>query len=136
MHEGALVSLGTTFAAPVVVIDDLKSAKNNQINRWRAEANQSTFTHLGKTVSCDPLSRSDIDGVAGSVALTGAFPTGFPGAWKATDNSYIVLADVAAFKALYASMTAQGSVNFARSQTLKTALTAAITEAQIAAIAW
>jgi hypothetical protein len=114
----------------------VKLAKNLQINELRAQANQTYFTHTGKQVACDALSRSDIDAVAGSIALTGAFPTGFPGAWKAMDNSYVMLPDVDAFKAMYASMTLQGGVNFARSQTLKGQLASATTAAQVNAIQW
>lgn len=114
----------------------LKTAKNIQINEWRAQANQTSFTHLGKVIACDALSRSDIDAVAGSIALTGAFPAGFPNAWKAIDNSYLMLPDVAAFKAMYASMTLQGTLNFSHSQTLKATLAAATTAEQVAAINW
>lgn len=113
-----------------------KAAKNNQINEWRSEANQTYFTHLGKQVACDALSRSDIDAVAGSISLTGAFPAGFPGAWKAMDNSYIVLANINAFKDMYSSMTLQGTVNFGHSQTLKADLAAATTLAQVNALTW
>ena len=113
-----------------------KAAKNAQINLWRAEANQTYFTHQGKQIACDQLSRSDIDAVAGSISLTGAFPAGFPGAWKATDNTYLALPDVASFKAMYGSMTLQGTINFGKSQDLKAALTAATTLAQVNAITW
>lgn len=113
-----------------------KVAKNEGINRWRAQANNTSFTHSGKQVACDALSRSDIDAVAGSISLSGVFPAGFPGAWKAMDNSYIMLPDVAAFKALYASMTAQGSINFGKSQTLKTQLAACTTVEQVDALVW
>lgn len=113
-----------------------KTAKNMQINLWRGSANQSSFTHAGKQIACDALSRSDIDAVAGSIALTGTFPAGFPGAWKATDNSYVMLPDVEAFKAMYASMTLQGTLNFGHSQDLKATLAAATTIEQVNAIAW
>ncbi|MFZ2306846.1 MAG: DUF4376 domain-containing protein [Rhodoferax sp.] len=113
-----------------------KAAKNLMINRWRMDANQTSFAHAGKTIACDPLSRSDIDAVAGSISLTGELPAGFPGAWKAVDNSYLMLPDVAAFKAMYASMTLQGTSNFSHSQTLKAALAAATTVEQVNAITW
>ena len=114
----------------------LKTAKNLQINEWRAQANKTHFPHGGKLIACDDLSRGDIDAVANSIALTGAFPAGFPGAWKATDNSYIMLPDTDAFKAMHAAMTAQGTANFMHAQTLKTALAAATTEAHVNAIVW
>lgn len=113
-----------------------KAAKNTQINQWRATANQTAFTHAGKLIACDALSRSDIDAVANSIALTGAFPAGFPGAWKAVDNTYIMLPNVDAFKAMHASMTAQGNINFGHSQELKAALAAATTVEQLTAIVW
>lgn len=114
----------------------LKEEKNEQINRWREGANFSSFAHAGKLIACDALSRSDIDGVANNIALFGTFPAGFPGAWKTVDNSFIELPDVDAFKALYASMTAQGAANFQHAQDLKLQLTAAGTADAIAAIAW
>lgn len=136
------VGVGWSYASGVFTapagpsLSDLKIAKNNQINRWRAEANQTYFTHSGKQIACDQLSRSDIDAVAGSISLTGAFPAGFPGAWKATDNTYVPLATVDAFKSMYSSMTLQGTVNFGKSQALKTALAAATTLEQVNAIVW
>ena len=117
-------------------LDDVKAAKNLQINLWRGAANQTTFPHAGKLVACDALSRSDIDAVANSIALTGSFPVGFPGAWKATDNTYIMLPDVDAFKEMHASMTLQGTINFGRSQTLKADLAAATTVEQVNAVTW
>lgn len=114
----------------------LRAAKNTEINKWRSLANLSTFPHAGKLVSCDELSRSDIDGVANNIALFGEFPAGFPGGWKATDNTMIPLPDVDAFRAMYASMTAQGAANFNRAQELKAQLAAASTPEAIAAITW
>lgn len=113
-----------------------KDAKNLEINSWRAQANQSTFTHQGKEIACDALSRSDIDAVASHIALTGSFPQNFPMAWKAVDNQYILLPDVAAFKAMYSSMTKRGADNFEKAQNLKTALKNATTLEQIEAIQW
>lgn len=114
----------------------VKANKNAEINQWREAANFSTFPHGGKMIACDRLSRSDIDAVANSVSLTGAFPTGFPGGWKAVDNSIIPLANIAAFKAMFASMTEQGTANFTHAQALKTALASATSIAEVEAIVW
>ena len=122
--------------APAFNLSLKRAEKNTQINLWRATANSSTFTHAGKTIACDPLSRSDIDAVAGSIGLTGSYPTSFPMQWKATDNTYLQLADVDAFKAFYASMVAQGTANFIRSEQLKAELAAASTPNEIDAITW
>ena len=119
-----------------IKIDALKVEKNKQINEWRAAANQTYFTHQDKQIACDQLSRSDIDAVAANISLTGGFPVGFPGGWKAKDNTYVVLANIDAFKDMYASMTAQGAANFTKSQSLKAAVTAATSAEQINAIVW
>ena len=113
-----------------------KDVKNIEINLWRAEANNSNFQHLGKSIDCDELARSDINGVAGNISLMNEFPSGFPNVWKTTDNSYIKLATVEEFKAMYSSMTLQGTVNFGRSQDLKAELLRATTLAAVAAIKW
>jgi hypothetical protein len=126
----------TLVPTPYVDIEALKAELNEKINQWRFEANQTSFTHQGKTIACDPLSRSDIDGVANSISLTGAFPQGFPGAWKAVDNTFVLLPDVDAFKAMYASMTLQGSINFGRSQELKAAVSSATTQEELKALSW
>jgi hypothetical protein len=121
---------------PGVDLATIKVARNAEINTWRAAANVSTFPHAGKVIACDALSRSDIDGVANHIALFGTFPAGFPGAWKAVDNTLIPLPDVDAFRAMYASMTAQGTENFNHSQSLKAALALATTPEEVAAIEW
>lgn len=123
-------------ADPPPDLPALRAAKNEQINQWRAAANSSTFPYSGKEIACDSLSRSDIDGVANNIALSGGFPQDFPMAWKATDNTYIELADVDAFKAMYAAMTAQGTANFKHAQELKAQLASSTTAEEIAAIVW
>ena len=123
-------------AQSAAVLAAKKASKNLEINQWRATANQTFFTHAGKQIACDALSRSDIDAVAGSISMDGVFPAGFPGAWKALDNSLVMLPNIAAFKLMYASMTTQGSINFGKSQTLKTQLATATTAAQVAALVW
>lgn len=113
-----------------------KVARDLLINEWREHANFTTFPYNNKLIACDSLSRSDIDAVAGHIALFGTFPTGFPGAWKYTDKSYLVLGDIAAFKAMYTAMTTQGTANFNHSQSLKAALAAAATLTEVNAIVW
>lgn len=126
----------TPCAVRVESLADLKAARNSYINEQRRKANLSTFGHSGKVFACDELSRSDIDGVNGEVALTGALPETFPGAWKAVDNTYLPIPDVPAWTAFYQAMVAQGAANFLHAQQLKAALAAATTPAQVAAIVW
>ena len=113
-----------------------KEAKNAEINAARLAANTSTFAHAGKVFACDQLSRSDIDGTNGFVTLYGALPPGWPGGWKAVDNTYLPINDVAAWKAFYTSMFSAGAANFAKSQALKASVDAATTLAQVRGVAW
>ena len=113
-----------------------KHNKRLQINDWRAQANQTSFTYAGKQIESDALSRSDIDGVMGSIALTGDFPAGFPNAWKALDNTYVAIPTVQSFKDMYSAMTLQGTINFGKAQQLKAELAAATTLAEIDAVIW
>lgn len=125
-----------SWVEPTIDLAPLKAAKNLQINEWRSDANLTSFTHAGKRIACDALSRSDIEGVAGNISLLGAFPAGFPNAWKAMDNTYIPIPTISAFKDIYASMTLQGTINFTHSQDLKLALKNATTAQEIDAIKW
>ena len=117
-------------------ISALKTAKNLEINGWRMAANFSTFPHLGKTIACDELSRSDIAATNGEINNRGSMPVNWPGAWKAVDNSYLAITDVPAWNAFYAAMFAAGNANFAKAQNLKAALAAATTAVQIAQVVW
>lgn len=117
-------------------LDKLKSVKNSAINAARLATNRSTFTHAGKSFACDELSRGDIESTNGFISLNGTLPPGWPGGWKAADNTYAGIADIAAWKGFYASMFSAGMANFSHAQTLKTQLAAATTAAQVAAIVW
>lgn len=127
---------GETLAPPAVDLQALKISKNDEINAARFSANFSAFPYAGKLIACDTLSRSDIDGINGYVSLNSALPPGWPGGWKATDNSILIIGDVATWKAFYGAMIAAGSANFAHAQALKAALIAATTAEEIAAIVW
>lgn len=115
---------------------DLKAAKNVEINASRLSANQTFFTFQNKQIACDPLSRSDIDGVNGIVCLTGSLPTNFPGAWKAIDNTYVSIPDRATWVSFYDAMVNQGMLNFNKSQQLKAALVLADEIIEVENISW
>lgn len=135
-YESLIAQCEAEYVPTVVMLEELKAAKNAEINQSRATANTGTFIHFGRTFSCDQLSRGDIDGVNGEVALTGALPADFPGAWKAVDNSYFMIPDVATWTQFYQSMVAAGTANFLHAQQLKTQLAAATTAEEVAAIVW
>jgi hypothetical protein len=117
-------------------LQSAKAAKNAEINAARLSANRSTFTFSGKAIACDELSRSDIDGAHGIILMTGALPPGWPGGWKAVDNTYVAIPDVATWGAFYAAMVSQGMANFAKAQTLKAQLAAAATIAEVEVLQW
>lgn len=115
---------------------DLRAAKNSEINAARLEANRTAFTHRGKSFACDELSRSDIDGTNGFVALYGHLPPGWVGGWKAIDNTYLPISTVEEWKAFYSAMFDAGVANFAHAQDLKSRLNSATTAEEISAIEW
>lgn len=127
---------GASLTAPPPNLADIKAAKMQQINGWRVAANTSSFVWQGKNISVDSLSRSDIDGIAGYVALNNALPADFPGVWKALDNTLIPMTDVATFKDMYAAMVAAGNANYVRSQQLKAAVDNATDIATVEALTW
>lgn len=111
-----------------------RAEKNSRINAARAAANQSTFTFAGKEIAVDALSRSDIDGAHGAWLLTGGPPPGWPGGWKATDNTIVPITDMATWAAFYGAMVAAGTANFNRAQTLKAQLALATTVEEVRAV--
>ena len=121
---------------PAYTVEALKARKNSEINQARLDANRSSFMHDGHEFACDDLSRSDIDGTAILVQMTGQFPQPWPGYWKAVDNSLYPITTKAQWDAFYISMGAAGATNFAKSQMLKAQLADATTVEQINAINW
>lgn len=117
-------------------LDEIKSKKNAEINAARLSANMTSFPYGGKSIACDALSRSDIDGTNGYVTLNGALPPNWGGAWKAIDNTYVTITTVDDWKAFYAAMISQGQTNFSHAQDLKSQLAGATTPEQVAAIVW
>lgn len=131
--------IGGTLVAAVsgVSLESARARKNAEINAARWLANNTTFTYAGKQIAVDPLSRSDIDGTAMEILNNGALPAGWPGAWKAADNTYVVIADLNAWKDFYHSMYQQGLDNFVHSQALKAYMSdPARTIEEVEAIHW
>ena len=134
-HAKKLVGTVIEWVLPAT-LEGVKASKRAQINAWRQQANESSFTFAGKQIACDRLSRGDIDGVTSEVAVTQALPATFPGGWKAVDNTYVPIPDVVTWVLFVKAMVAQGSANFAHSQALKTQVDVAATMEEIDAIQW
>lgn len=117
-------------------ISELKASKNSEINSARLTANRTSFEFMNKVIACDELSRSDIDAVNGIIAITNAMPPNWVGGWKAVDNTYVLIPDVATWISFYGAMVQKGSSNFAHAQALKATLASVNTPEEITAIQW
>ena len=117
-------------------LQDLKDARRAYVNAERLKANQAYFTHEGKQIAADALSRGDIDAINGEINNTGAFPGGWPGAWKCLDNTWLPVVTVESWKALYTSMVNQGTENFGHAQALKAQIEAATSQAEVEVVVW
>ena len=115
-------------------LSDLKAAKNAAINAARLKANQSHFTFAGKQIAVDPLSRSDIDAAHGMIVALQAMPPGWPGGWKAMDNTICAIPDLQTWLAFYGAMVLQWTANFNHAQALKAQLAAATTPEEVEAV--
>lgn len=131
--------IGGTLVAEVSGgdISAVRARKNAEINAARWLANNTTFTFAGKQIAVDPLSRSDIDGTAMEILNQGSMPAGWPGAWKAVDNTYVSIPDLTAWRSFYSAMYQQGLANFVHSQALKSYMdNPARTIEEVEAIHW
>lgn len=137
-HVGARLKLvdGGAVWVDARVLSATRADKNAEINAARLAANRTSFQFGGKAIACDELSALDIASMNGIVALTGSMPPGWPGAWKAMDNTYVQIPDRATWVAFYGAMVQAGTDNFTRAQTLKAQLAAAATNAAVDSITW
>jgi hypothetical protein len=117
-------------------LEQLKARKNADINAWKLAANQASFPFAGKHIACDPSSMLEIQSVNSWVTLTGAMPDDWVGGWKATDNSYVPIADVATWTEFMRAMVGRGTGNFQHAQALKAQLAAAATPAEVEQVVW
>lgn len=113
-----------------------KQMKNDEINEARLAANNDTFVYLGHEISCDALSRIDIEATNGIIILNNAMPPNWVGFWNTANNQYIPINTVEEWKAFYISTFNQGAINFVHAQQLKAQLAAATTHDEVVAIHW
>jgi hypothetical protein len=126
----------TWWQPPSLPLADVKAARKEYVNAARLTANRTSFTYETKEIAVDVLSRSDIDGANGYILANNSFPAGWPGGWKCMDNTYVPITAIATWNLFYAAMVNQGTANFTKSQTLKAAIDAATTIAEVEVIVW
>ena len=127
---------GSIVWTDTATLEDLKSAKNLEINTARHVANQSYFEFSSKQIACDAVSMLDIQSANAEIALTREMPSTWPGAWKAIDNSYALIPDVATWTLFIKAMVSRGTAHFAHAQALKQLLATAMTPEAVAEISW
>ncbi len=113
-----------------------KAAKMASIDAAHNLADSSSFPYLGKQISVNALAIRKMFATSGYIGMFGELPPDWPGAWLCTDGSPIMMPVVDDFKAMYAAMYAQGLANLTHGRDLLTALAAATTLAEVAAIVW
>lgn len=118
------------------ILQDTKQEYLHKVNFWRQEANFGNFTFRGKEISCDALSRSDIDGANGYISLSQAFPITWLGKWKAVDNSYVDITTLEDWKDFYRTMIDNGTNNFIKSQLLKGYIMSCTNISQLKEVSW
>lgn len=113
----------------------MRSHKREEINAARQVADLGTFEFDGLQISRDEASQRAIAAVNGEVALTGSLPRGWPGGWKAVDNTLATINCLAHWEAFYSAFVAAGTANHQRAQELKAQCAEAGPEA-LALITW
>ena len=124
-----------------LTLDQLRAARNQAINAWKLEANDTYFEFAGEQIAYRASDRIEIQAVHNWVTLTGTMPSApdwsdWPGAWKAISNRWVPLPDVETWKAFTLAIGLRGTAHFKRAQLLKATVAAAATPAEIEAITW
>lgn len=137
-HSDAVLAVedGALVWRDVRTLAEAQAEARARVNTSWADADASHFEFGGKVIACGPQSRGHIESVNGVVLLTGAFPAGWPGQWKAVDNTYVPIADLPTWGAFYGAMVAQGMANFGKAQSLKGQIEAAADIAAADAVVW
>lgn len=118
---------------------DLNAAqaiKSQEIANARQIANVTSFTYAGREYSATQTAQNDLNAIANYCSLFNTLPVSFPNRWMDIDGMALYIEDVAAFKALYSAMVAQGSANFIKMQTLMYAISQATNQAELELIQW
>ena len=126
--------------APALVdlrpLAEIQRAKKDEINAAHELANLTSFVFQGKDIQANAHSMRQIEVTNGGVLARGALRATWGGAWKALDNSYVAIPDVATWRAFYDAIEETGTNNYNRAQALKAQVDAALTAEAVAAITW
>jgi len=109
---------------------EVKAEKRKAITARRVAEDQ-RFGWQGKWFQADEAAWKQITAVHGWVVARNELPPGFPGQWKAEDNTYASIPDVDAWWSFYGAAIARGAANFAHSEARKAALDACTTVAEV-----
>lgn len=113
---------------PVTSTLDIEKAKRvAAVTQAHQTADRTSFTFRGKEIRADLASLVQISAISQHLDLNNSFPVGWPGGWKAIDNTFVTLTTREDWAEFIAAMVTQGTVNFAKAQTLKSAILAATT---------
>lgn len=115
---------------------DAKIAKGAEINAARRAALSGLFTWRGHQISHDDEARSNIESTSSYISSSGALPPGWPGYWKAEDNTLVPLTTLADWQDFLAARTARGTAIFSYSEQMKAQILAAQTIAEVDAVTW
>lgn len=117
-------------------LEELRTAKNAQINAAWIAADSSAFSYAGETFRAEPDDVLRLNSINGYISLKREMPPDWIGVWKTMDDTFIALPDVASWEPFYTAFVMKGVTNYLAAQGLKAQLAAATTAAEIAAITW
>lgn len=121
-------------------LEQIKAAKNAEIDLAREHANRTYFDFGGLRIACGDVDWKDIMSASAEISLTHQMPDDWVGFWKGKTpegvTQYVPIPDVATWTLFIQAMVARGQTHFRKSQGLKVALVAAETPAAVALIKW
>lgn len=122
-------------------LEDLRTAKNDEINAAWIVADSTAFEYDGHQFRAGPDDVLRLNCTNGYISLKRQMPPGWIGVWKTMGvdgqpDSYLPLPDIAAWEPFYEAFVMKGLNNYLAAQGLKAQLAAAMTVAEITSIAW
>jgi hypothetical protein len=128
-----VAGLPVEYVPPGPTLDDLKTAKTDEINTARAEAINAGIEHNGHRWQTDKTARENITGTLSAVNAGVQLPAEFT--WRTEDNQDVPM-DATWLTALAAAVLAHVNAQYTRSWALKAQTDAATTAAEVQTITW